>query len=65
MGAECETLEVRDGKLIVRRKAILPVETHYQILLPDGYFFRWESVACVVFEKGQEEIKLDLECIPS
>ena len=61
MGAECEALEIRDEKLIVKRKPILPVETHYQILLPAGYSYQGEKVVAVTFERGQEEAKLEVE----
>ena len=36
MGAEFDTLAVSRGRLHIRLKSVLPIETHYRVLLPEG-----------------------------
>ncbi len=36
MGAEFDTLAVSQGRLHIRLKSVLPIETHYRVLLPEG-----------------------------
>ena len=61
MGGECEVLAVRDNRLLIRRKSILPVDVHYTVLLPEGFAAEGKNTAAVTLRAGESETAVPLE----
>ena len=61
MGAECERLEIAQGRLIVERPSVLPVATRYDILLPKGWTYQGEAVVSVTLGPGQTKADIPVE----
>ena len=61
MGAECTRLEIEGGALRVGRKALLPVDTHYRILLPEGWTAEQGKTVDVMLRAEEEEASIPLK----
>ena len=61
MGAERTRLEIEGGALRVGRKALLPVDTHYRILLPEGWTAEQGKTVDVMLRAEEEEASIPLK----
>ncbi|MBQ8072357.1 MAG: alpha-galactosidase [Clostridia bacterium] len=61
MGAECTRLEIRDGRLILEKPAILPVSAHYRVLLPEKWRASGRETVEITLAPGQETAQAGLE----
>ncbi len=60
MGAECDKLEISGDKLIISKKSILPVDTHYTVLLPKGFNAGGKDTVDIAMNEGCEIMEVEV-----
>ena len=61
MGAECKRIAVEQGKLVMEKDVILPVDSQYTIWLPDDWNVKGKTIIEVVMHAQVTRIEVMLE----
>ncbi|MCR4903351.1 MAG: hypothetical protein K6A23_10885 [Butyrivibrio sp.] len=62
-GRKCERLAIGDGKLSISKKSILPVDTHYKVLLPKGYIVNGKDTVDIIMNEDSEDLEVEVYCV--